>query len=123
MCPVNLNALMVGLKFQTMTVWSSPPEAICFIVGLKATALTPFMWPLKVLSSVGSASTLIICYETLAGNFESELRREMKLVSEQWRRRSLPASDEMKVPNEPRKCRLISYKGYTLTSLIDWNDI
>jgi len=64
LCPTNLNGLMVGLKFQTITVPSADPDTTCFKFGLNATLHTASLWPLKDLLSDGSPAGCAIsaCY-------------------------------------------------------------
>ena len=54
LCPTNLYGLIVGLKFQHITVPSADPDTTYFRFGLKATLHTESLWPLKLLLSAGS---------------------------------------------------------------------
>lgn len=53
-CSVNLKALIVGLKFQSMRELSREDEIICFMFGLKTTPVTPSLCPRKLRCNVGS---------------------------------------------------------------------
>ena len=53
LCPTKRKGLIMGLKFQTMTVPSSEPEITWRKFGLKQEEVTPSLWPLKERLSAG----------------------------------------------------------------------
>lgn len=57
LCPMNLNALSCGLKFQIMTTWSAAPDASCLREGLNDTEVTAPLCPRNERSNVGSLDT------------------------------------------------------------------